>query len=322
MAITRGIATSSFQDPTPTSAPSDDIDWNLVERTAQDFAIIRLTIGRTTTDVTGLRDLRGALSEGVPIVGAYGVCGYAEPVEDGAKVLVDRAATVADPATLAFMVDAEDFGDGRHPTIGQVNRYAIQLHHDTGRWPAAYVPGWWMSKYGYSVAGLELRHCPWAQSHYFGQPWTDERLQSFKPTNLRGFDRLAWLQFASSGSLSGVATRVDLNAAYMTVSELRVLLGLSQQQGDISMDDATKAYLDTMKGDILTRINLAVQRVGGRTNSVYNNQNVDYQGLVMARDIQQLDAAAVAALVAGQLEVTGISTGAGGVVTVTFGPKA
>ncbi len=89
-----------------------------------------------------------------------------------------------------------------------------------------------------------------------------------------------------------------------------------------SMDAETKQYLDTMKADILGRINQAVQRVGGRTNSVYNNQNVDYQGLVMARDIQQLDASAVAALVAGQLEVTGISTGAGGVVTVTFGPKA
>ncbi len=93
-------------------------------------------------------------------------------------------------------------------------------------------------------------------------------------------------------------------------------------EGDFSMDAETKTYLDGMKTDILTRINQAVQRVGGRTNSVYNNQNVDYQGLVMARDIQQLDAAAVAALVAGQLEVTGISTGAGGVVTVTFGPKA
>jgi|GEM_PF-1588386 len=94
-------------------------------------------------------------------------------------------------------------------------------------------------------------------------------------------------------------------------------------EGDFTvLDDATKAYLDTMKGDILTRINQAVQRVGGRTNSVYNNNNVDYQGLVMAKDIQQLDATAVAALVAGQLEVTGIQTDSAGVVTVTFGPRS
>jgi hypothetical protein len=240
MTITRGIDTSSYQDPTPTTDPSDDINWDAVERTAQDFAIIRLTIGRTTDDVTGLRDLHGAVFEGIPIVGAYGVCGYAEPVEDGAKRLVDRAATVVDPSKICFMVDAEDFGDGRHPTIDQVSRYAVQLRKDTGRWPVAYVPSWWLSKYGYSVAGLELRHCGWAQSHYFGQPWSDARLLDFAPTNLRDFDWLAWLQFASSGTVSGVQTRVDLNAAYLSISELRAKLGLGKED-DLSQADAEAA---------------------------------------------------------------------------------
>jgi Rv2525c-like, glycoside hydrolase-like domain len=96
-----------------------------------------------------------------------------------------------------------------------------------------------------------------------------------------------------------------------------------QPEEDLSIVDAeTKTYLDNLKTAVLARIDQAVQRVGGRTNSVYNNNNVDYQGLVMAKDIQQLDASAVAALVAGQLEVTGIQTDSAGVVTITFGPRS
>lgn len=259
MAVTLGIDTSSYQDPTPTSDPSDDIAWDRVERTAYDFALARMSIGRTTRDVTGRRDLAGMLAEHIPVPGAYGVVGYAEPVTDGAKLLVDEiAAAGADPRQILVMLDAEDFGDHRHPTIDQVDRYAQRLHELIGRWPVAYVPGWWLDGHGYTVAGRALANCPWAASRYFPQPWTETRLQAHKPGDLHGFKNLAWLQYASSGTVGGVATRVDLNCYYGTPTELRAQLLGQQEEIDLTKQEFIEAWTElTAQGVIQGQDNWA-----------------------------------------------------------------
>lgn len=57
-------------------------------------------------------------------------------------------------------------------------------------------------------------------------------------------------------------------------------------QEDISIaDDATKEYLDRQFAQVLGRVDRAVQRVGGRSNAVYNNDNKNFQGLVMPEEV-------------------------------------
>lgn len=231
MSIVLGVDVSHYQG---------SIDWAAVGQTSYQFGLTRMTVGRTTIDETGRRNLRGMLDH-LPVAGAYGVVGYSDPVEDGAKLLVDEiAAAGADPGKILVMLDAEDFGDGRHPTIDQVDRYARQLHVDLGRWVVGYVPSWWLSGHGYTVAGRALANCPWAPSHYLAAPWTETKLLANKPTDLKGFKSLGWLQYTSSAPVAGVATRVDACCFYGTLAELRVqLLGQSDaQEADMPLTDA------------------------------------------------------------------------------------
>jgi hypothetical protein len=203
-----------------------------------------MTIGQSTRDEDGRQNLRGMLDAGIPTPGAYGVVGMAEPVEQGARFLLDEIATVTDPAGILVMLDAEDFRDGSHPTIDQVDRYARTLFAALGRWPIAYVPGWWMRKYGYTAAGRALAECPWAPSHYHDPPWTETRLQAFKPDLELGFKRLAWLQYTDKAPVSGIADPCDANCFYGTQAELRAqLLGAPPAQEDeLTKDEFLEAW--------------------------------------------------------------------------------
>ncbi len=230
MTITRGIDVSAFQG---------QIDWG---RVGYPFALARMTIGRSTLDDHGQANLRGALAH-VPLAGAYGVVGYTDPVEDGAALLVAQIAKVADPGRVLVMLDAENFQDGRHPTIGQVDAYAVELHRLLGRWPVAYVPGWWLTEHGYKVSGLQLANCPWAQSHYFGAPWTEDRLRSFQPVDLRGFTQLGWLQYTDKATVAGISGGVDADCFYGDLAGLRTLAGITT--GEDPLMSFTQQDLET-----------------------------------------------------------------------------
>jgi lysozyme len=233
MAITQGIDVSVFQG---------SIDWAAVGRTGYRFALARMSIGRGTRDQNGRRNLRGMLGH-LDVGGAYGVVGTAEPVEDGAKLLVDEIASVTDPAGVLVMLDAEDLGGGSHPTIGQVDRYAAELHRRLGRWPVAYVPSWWLDKYGYTVSGRGLANCPWAASHYIPGPWTEAKLQANKPTNLHGFKRLAWLQYTDSARVTGISGNVDADVFYGDLAALRrTLLGAPTEEDDLTKEEFKDAW--------------------------------------------------------------------------------
>jgi len=57
------------------------------------------------------------------------------------------------------------------------------------------------------------------------------------------------------------------------------------KEEDISIvDDATKKYLDDQFKAVLARVDRAVQRIGGKSNAVYNDNNVDFQRLIMAEE--------------------------------------
>ena len=50
------------------------------------------------------------------------------------------------------------------------------------------------------------------------------------------------------------------------------------------MDKKTEEFLEKQFDSIRGRIDRAVQRVGGRSNSIYNDNNDDFKGLVMAKE--------------------------------------
>jgi hypothetical protein len=55
---------------------------------------------------------------------------------------------------------------------------------------------------------------------------------------------------------------------------------------DISIaDQATEEYLDKQFKAIRDRVDRAVQRIGGRANTVYNDNDEDFRGLVMAKEV-------------------------------------
>jgi lysozyme len=233
VAITHGIDVSIFQG---------SIDWSAVGRTSYQFALARMSIGRTTRDGNGRRNLAGMAGH-VDVRGAYGVVGTSEPVEEGARLLINEIRTVADPKNVLVMFDAEDFPDGSHPSIGQVDRYAIELHRLIGRWPVAYVPGWWLDQHGRTVRGRAMANCPWAQAHYIPPPWSDARLQANKPTDLRGFKSLAWLQYTDSARVRGIDGNVDANAFYGDLAALRrALLGAPTEEDDLTKEEFKDAW--------------------------------------------------------------------------------
>lgn len=236
MTISLGVDVSSYQGP---------IDWDAVGRTPYRFGLARMTIGRGTRDDLSHRNLSEMVGR-VAISGAYGVVGITEPVTDGAKFLLDEIAADVDPTKILVMLDAENFSDGSHPTIDQVDQYAIAIHDRLGRWPIAYVPGWWMRQHGYTAAGRALANCPWAPSHYLAAPWTESKLEANKPTLAFGFKSLAWLQYTSSASVSGISGRVDANVFYGTLTQLK-----AQLLGQPAQEETFMALTDSEEQEIL-----------------------------------------------------------------------
>jgi hypothetical protein len=330
VAITLGIDVSAYQG---------GIDWTAVAKTPYRFALARMTVGMGVHDDLGRTNLSHMLGK-IPVPGAYGVVGLAEPVEAGADFLIDEIASVTNPRSVLVMLDAENYSDGRHPTIDQVDRYAIRIHQRIGRWPVAYVPAWWMRQHGYTAAGRALANCPWAPSHYLSAPWTEAKLFANKPPLEFGFKSLAWLQYTSSSTVAGVSGNVDANCFYGTLDQLRAqLLG---QQEDITLDAETKTYLDGKFAALTTTVSNGFGTVirGDATtdppqpdthpNNIERTRQDLAAGLsdistrldTLAGKVgQTVDPAAIAALVAGQLEIVGVSTDTGGVISVTFGPK-
>jgi hypothetical protein len=56
------------------------------------------------------------------------------------------------------------------------------------------------------------------------------------------------------------------------------------QEGFSIVDRDTREYLDEQFRLIRGRVDRAVQRIGGKSNTIYNNENVHFQGLVMAEE--------------------------------------
>jgi Domain of unknown function (DUF1906) len=90
------------------------------------------------------------------------------------------------------------------------------------------------------------------------------------PVRVGGLD--VDLNVADSGCLAGIAAASAVSAVILSQEDLSIV------------DEATKKYLDEQFGLIRGRVDRAVQRIGGRRNTVYNDDNEHFQGLVMAQE--------------------------------------
>jgi hypothetical protein len=79
-----------------------------------------------------------------------------------------------------------------------------------------------------------------------------------------------------SGSLQLLDTFRDQVHARMTTGD---------EQGVSIVDADTRRYLDRQFDSVRDRVDRAVQRIGGTTNSIYNNRNQDFQNLVMPQEV-------------------------------------
>ena len=109
-----------------------------------------------------------------------------------------------------------------------------------------------------------------------------------KPTNLRGFHSLAFMQYTSSASIPGVSGRVDADVFYGSLDGLRARL-LSEEE-DLSMADA-QTIMDELA---VLRRDLTVQGTTGladTTEKLYGHAKGAHldTGKLLAQDVALLD---------------------------------
>jgi GH25 family lysozyme M1 (1,4-beta-N-acetylmuramidase) len=276
------------------------VDWTAVERSGlADFAAVRLTIGLGVDD--RWQDNLAGAADHVPLPMAYGVVGTRAAQADAADLLVNMVDRVADLARVGLVVDAENFGDGSHPTQEQIHQFRDALKRLTGRWPSGYEPDWFMTQHGYRTDEAPWAHWP---SRYVAAPWTPERLANLRPPLEHGFTVQGPWQFTSSGTVAGIAGNVDRNVWFGTVAELRALaLG---EETDMPLSDAD---VDAVADEI-------VKRMGADPNHAYTgtairaavdklNAKVDALAARPPIGLSAADLEMLAGLIAAKQEVAG-----------------
>jgi lysozyme len=223
MDLTWGIDVSKWQGV---------IDWPAVERSGlAQFAAVRTTIG-VGLDERWQANLAGA-ADHTPLPMAYAVVGTRAAQADAADLLVNMVDRVADISRVGLVVDAENFSDGSHPTMTQVHAFRDALHRLTGRWPLAYIPGWWLTSHRYVT---DAQPWPWWPSRYVDPVWSPERLAALRPPLGHGFHVEGPWQFTSSGLVGGITSRVDRNVFFGSLAELRALT-LGDEDMALSAED-------------------------------------------------------------------------------------
>jgi GH25 family lysozyme M1 (1,4-beta-N-acetylmuramidase) len=243
--LTWGIDVSKWQET---------IDWPAVERSGRAaFAAVRVAVG-LRPDERWQANLAGA-ADHCPLPMAYAVVGTRANQAEAADVFCNLVARVAPLDRVGLVVDAENFGDGSHPTQAQVHAFRDELRRLTGRWPFAYEPDWWLAGHGYRTDGASW---PWWPSKYVKPPWTSARLAALRPGLEHGFAVQGPWQFTSSGSVAGVVGNVDRNVYFGTLAQLRALaLGpaaAEEEEPDVLTDQqaATLGEIATGVGQLHT----------------------------------------------------------------------
>jgi hypothetical protein len=185
---------------------------------------------------------------------------------------------------LWFMLDIEDY-NGKRPSMAQADAFLDELSRLTGRPRStfvSYLPRWWWKAHG--GGSTVLKDTIYCNSDYSDRP-NMGAYAGKKPEILQytcEYDAHAKgirLVPDEHGRNHGI----DMNRVPWSVEAFRKRVGLAEEDLSI-MDEKTEKYLDKQFESIGKRMKLAVQRVGGRENSVYSGADPDLKNLVMAKE--------------------------------------
>jgi GH25 family lysozyme M1 (1,4-beta-N-acetylmuramidase) len=260
-------------------------DWKAVARS---WRIITCKTSEGSTDLDSFwpEFVREARRHGM-IVGAFHFLrkesGSTDAAKRQARWFIDVLNRTGGWKDLWFMLDIEDrkHKDGTvdRPSMAQASAFLDELSRLTGRPRStfvSYLPRWWWNDHG--GGSTVLKDTIYANSDYRASP--DTSPYAGKEPEI--------LQYTSSfdANSKGISHRdgIDMNRVGWTVEEFSNRVGLGKEEDISIVDERTKQYLDEQFKQVLGRVDRAVQRIGGRPNTAYNNDNEAFQNLAMAKE--------------------------------------
>ncbi len=211
---TMGATSLAFADGIDVSHWQGSINWSQVKASGKQFAFMKATESTTYTDTAFATNWAGAASVGI-YRGAYH---FARPSTASgsavkqAEYFVSRVGSFQGAGTLPPVLDLEATGGlGVTALRTWVQTWLTRVEQLTGRVPILYFsPSFWETNLGNSTAFT--RYPLWIAHYTTGSP----RVPGGWPT-------WTFWQRTSSGSVSGISGKVDMNNFNGTTAQLAAL---------------------------------------------------------------------------------------------------
>lgn len=200
--LAKGIDVSKYQGA---------VDWNAVKKAGYDFAFVKIGSAKSGLDPYYAANMAGAHAAGLK-VGAY-VYSYATTVE-GAITEAMFAIAAMEPFTVSYPV-VFDLEDSIHKNMTPDQLAALAVAFCTTVQAAGYHPMVYSSK-------------NWMTGKIAATPF-DKWIAQYN--DVCEYPNPAFWQFTSSGTVPGIAGRVDLNFQFKDYSNLIVANGFVDRGG-------------------------------------------------------------------------------------------
>ena len=200
------------------------IDWQKVSTSGVRFAFIKATEGSDYTDPMFEQNMRGAAEAGI-VTGTYHFfLPRLDPLAQARHYVKTLQQVAGDHPTLPPCVDIETPGLGKTGLNQALKVFLEEIFRLSGRTGMIYVsPGFWssylpvpsLSGYKLTASGVD-----WAAEHPL---WVAHYTTGW-PYQVYPWVGWAFWQFSSSGKISGISTRVDLNRFSGNAKDLLALV--------------------------------------------------------------------------------------------------
>ena len=204
------------------------IDWPKVRQAGVRFAIIKASEGTGFTDTLFEQNLKGALDAGI-LPGTYHFfLPRSDPLAQARHYVRVLQENAVDAPTLPPVIDLETAGLTKAALNQAVKMFLGEILNLTGRRGMLYVsPGFWSAYLPVPVfSGYKLvrSDVDWAVGH----PLWLAHYTSGWPYQVYPWAGWNFWQYSSSGKISGVSTRVDLNLFNGSEADLAALAHLGE----------------------------------------------------------------------------------------------
>ena len=190
------------------SAHQGNINWDAVKASGIDFAIIRISYGQSAVDSKAIRNIQECIRVGMPF-GVY-VYSYALNVNNAineANLVIRTLAPYKDKVRFPVIIDMEDadgykrkHGMPSYDTLVSICEKECLMFEEAGYYAAIYASkSWFDTKLNSSRLNRFDKWMAW---------WNSSASSKFDH-NAYGL----W-QYSSSGSVSGISGRVDMNESF------------------------------------------------------------------------------------------------------------